>query len=131
MVPRSGLPHALLHLVGPHGHYRKRRDALAPGLHAVEDQGQVPAPDAGSGGVPEVRRLGQHEDDERDVGLLNVGPQLPGRLSPLYQPGDQGMVMRVFEIVTTGAPYYIVAMDKDAPDATRVAFTEGEIEPDV
>src|SRR5690242_5998499 len=45
-VPRSGLPHALLHLFGPHGHHRKRRDALTRGLHAVEDQGQVPAPDA-------------------------------------------------------------------------------------
>src|SRR5689334_25005597 len=44
-APRGYLAHALLQLVRQQRGRRQRGDALAGGLHAVEDQGQVPAPD--------------------------------------------------------------------------------------
>jgi hypothetical protein len=48
-----------------------------------------------------------------------------------YQRGDKGTVLRVSTLVTTGSPYYTVAMDKDGPEDTGVVFEGGEIEPDV
>jgi hypothetical protein len=47
-----------------------------------------------------------------------------------YQLGDKGKVLRSSTLVTTGSPYYTVAMDKDGPDATGVVFEGGEIEAD-
>jgi hypothetical protein len=47
-----------------------------------------------------------------------------------YHPGDKGTILRASTLVTTGAPYYTVAMDKDGPDATGVVFEGAEIEAD-
>src|SRR6185437_11689258 len=93
-APRGDLAHALLQFVRQQRGHRQRRDALAGGPHAVEAQCQVPAPDAGTGRLRELCRVGQHEDSEDDVGLPQVAPQLAGRLSALDQPLDQrGVVL--------------------------------------
>jgi hypothetical protein len=48
-----------------------------------------------------------------------------------YPRGAKGTVLRVATRVTTGAPYYLVAMDGDGSDATGILFRADEIEPDV
>jgi hypothetical protein len=48
-----------------------------------------------------------------------------------YQPGDKGTVWCKSLRDSTGGRYYLVAMDKDGPDATERIFLADEIEPDV
>jgi hypothetical protein len=48
-----------------------------------------------------------------------------------YRPGDRGTVPRAAPLASTGARYYLVAMDKDGPEDTGVLFDAHEIEPDV
>ena len=48
-----------------------------------------------------------------------------------YRPGDKGTVLRVGKLVTTGSPYYAMAMDKGEPYSPGVIFAEGEVEADV
>jgi hypothetical protein len=48
-----------------------------------------------------------------------------------YQPRDKGTVLRAGSQPSIGRRYYLVAMDKDGPDATGVLFGDDEIEPDV
>jgi hypothetical protein len=48
-----------------------------------------------------------------------------------YQPGDKGTVLRTGSQPSIGGRYYLVAVDKDGPDATGVLFGDDEIEADV
>jgi hypothetical protein len=48
-----------------------------------------------------------------------------------YQSGDKGTVWREGSRDSTGGRYYLVAMDKDGPDATERIFLADEIEPDM
>jgi hypothetical protein len=48
-----------------------------------------------------------------------------------YRRGDKGTVLRVAARATTGAPYYLVAMDKEGSEATEILFNAFDIEPDV
>jgi hypothetical protein len=47
-----------------------------------------------------------------------------------YQPGDKGTIIRETVVALSRQRYYLVAMDKDNPDAKGTVFTEEEIEPD-
>ena len=47
-----------------------------------------------------------------------------------YQPGDKGTIIRETVVALSRQRYYLVAMDKDNPDATGTVFTADEIEPD-
>ena len=53
---------------------------------------RVLAYEAVAAGVRELGRLDQHEDDKDDVGLADIGAELPGRLRPLDEPFDQRRV---------------------------------------
>ena len=48
-----------------------------------------------------------------------------------YQPGDKGTVLRDVVTGPSGTCYFVVAMDKDQPDASGIVFADDEIEPDV
>lgn len=48
-----------------------------------------------------------------------------------YHVGDEGAILRVETLATTRIRYYLVAMDKDGPEATGVLFNADDIEPDV
>jgi hypothetical protein len=47
-----------------------------------------------------------------------------------YHPGDKGSVLREVTYGPSGAFYYVVEMDKDAPSNSGVVFADDEIEPD-
>jgi hypothetical protein len=47
-----------------------------------------------------------------------------------YKPSDKGVVLREIIAGPSGAFYYVVAMDKDAPSKSGVVFSDDEIEPD-
>ena len=48
-----------------------------------------------------------------------------------YQPGDKGTVLRDVVAGPSGTCYFVVAMDKDQPDAAGIVFSDDEIELDV
>ena len=75
-MPRDALPHDHLHLIRPQRGDGERRDTLSLRAQAVQDEGEIPAPDLGADPAGELRGLGQNEQDERDVGRPEVGPEL-------------------------------------------------------
>src|SRR5579872_924104 len=91
-MPWGALPHGHLQLLRPQRRDGERGDTLSLRAQAVQDEGEIAAPDLGADLPRELRRLGQHEQDERDVGRLEVGPELTRGLDPLDQPGHQGRV---------------------------------------
>src|SRR5260370_699113 len=91
-MPRDALPHDHLHLIRPQRGDGERRDTLSLRAQAVQDEGEIPAPDLGADPAGQLRGLGQNEQDERDVGRPEVGPELARGLDPLDQPGHPGRI---------------------------------------
>jgi hypothetical protein len=66
-------------------------------------------------------------------GALKVGDRVRVRVENHpdgHLKGDKGTALRVAKLGGTGTYHYLVAMDKDQPDATGIVFNGDEIEPD-
>jgi hypothetical protein len=96
---------------------------------AVQDEGQVPAPDLRAGLPGELCGVGQQEDEKRDVGRLEVGSELPGRaqlgshttylggvLGPLILTGA-GLGMVIAPSINTGT-FGVAPQDAGVASAT-------------
>src|SRR5271154_3143112 len=85
VLPRRPLAHDGFHLRGKQRRRWQRSGTVPAGRYAIDEEGQVTAPDPGIDILRIIGSGGQHEDHEREVGTLEVGPGLPGSLRSLHE----------------------------------------------